>query len=166
MTRLTKKCVPYLLGKVLCVSVQSVSLMDSNILTLFFPFLVFTSDSDNILNGNAPPIASQKAFNIIADSLRRIDVSIVYHTHLCCCYLIESQSVLFIIFFVPKILGCYPVVSFKQSIDISVCVFFVWHKINRQKSENFPLWLVTIASVASLSCCRHTCKINSHTTAF
>ncbi|XP_055301368.1 nuclear distribution protein nudE homolog isoform X2 [Sitodiplosis mosellana] len=31
--------------------------------------------SDNILNGNSPPIASQKAFNIIADSLRRIDLS-------------------------------------------------------------------------------------------
>ena len=38
--------------------------------------LVFVTDSDNnILNGNSPPIASQKAFNIIADSLRRIDVS-------------------------------------------------------------------------------------------
>ncbi|XP_031634947.1 nuclear distribution protein nudE homolog isoform X2 [Contarinia nasturtii] len=31
--------------------------------------------SDNMLNGNTPPIASQKAFNIIADSLRRIDLS-------------------------------------------------------------------------------------------
>lgn len=36
----------------------------------------YVTDSDNnILNGNSPPIASQKAFNIIADSLRRIDVS-------------------------------------------------------------------------------------------
>lgn len=40
-------------------------------------FLPFTTDSDNILNGNTPPIASQKAFNIIADSLRRIDVSAI-----------------------------------------------------------------------------------------
>lgn len=27
------------------------------------------------MNGNTPPIPSQKAFSIIADSLRRIDVS-------------------------------------------------------------------------------------------
>lgn len=33
------------------------------------------ADSDNVLNGNTPPLASQKAFTIIADSLRRIDVS-------------------------------------------------------------------------------------------
>lgn len=45
-------------------------------------FIVFPTDSDNILNGNAPPIASQKAFNIIADSLRRIDVSVTFHHRL------------------------------------------------------------------------------------
>lgn len=41
----------------------------------FSRFYFSSTDSDNILNGNTPPIASQKAFNIIADSLRRIDVS-------------------------------------------------------------------------------------------
>lgn len=40
-------------------------------------FEIFYTDSESILNGNTPPIASQKAFNIIADSLRRIDVSLV-----------------------------------------------------------------------------------------
>lgn len=40
-----------------------------------FSLSVPMPDSDNIINGNTTPIASQKAFNIIADSLRRIDVS-------------------------------------------------------------------------------------------
>lgn len=40
----------------------------------FRSFSIFP-DSENVMNGNTPPIASQKAFSIIADSLRRIDVS-------------------------------------------------------------------------------------------
>lgn len=43
--------------------------------------IINISDSENLLNGNTPtPIASQKAFNIIADSLRRIDVSLTTTT--------------------------------------------------------------------------------------
>lgn len=45
----------------------------------FFDLFINISDSENLLNGNTPtPIASQKAFNIIADSLRRIDVSLTH----------------------------------------------------------------------------------------
>lgn len=53
---------------------ESIHIYSTNDHVSLFLFLTRT-DSDNVLNGNTPPIASQKAFTIIADSLRRIDVS-------------------------------------------------------------------------------------------
>lgn len=51
-----------------------------NLIGFIIDLFINISDSENVLNGNTPtPIASQKAFNIIADSLRRIDVSLSHH---------------------------------------------------------------------------------------
>lgn len=97
------------------------------------------TDSESILNGNNPPIASQKAFNIIADSLRRIDVSLVPHFHRnFVTFLFDWDELLYNSFLmIPAVLNALSVFFSRLLCARNICVVLFWQN---KKQNHILFW--------------------------